>query len=87
MKNEIKMYLHCAKCLHELPAGVSPADYAKVNVGITNDGIQIWCIRHDCNVALLTKDDIAELKDVPCACCGGNCDHTHHKKPTTIEGE
>ncbi len=40
----------CKLCLDELPKGTSPKDYARVQVGFTPHGIQVWCNRHDCNV-------------------------------------
>ncbi|MEY9493800.1 hypothetical protein [Bradyrhizobium elkanii] len=48
--NEIGTFLHCGLCLHELPAGTSPRDYAALEVGWTPQGLQVWCQRHDCNV-------------------------------------
>jgi len=48
--NEIQSYLHCILCLNELPEGQSPGDYARIAVGYTELGIQIWCRRHDCNI-------------------------------------
>lgn len=51
---DIQLYAHCSKCLDELRAGKSPTDspmtYARLNVGQTAHGLQIWCVRHDCNV-------------------------------------
>jgi hypothetical protein len=47
----IRGYVHCAKCLREQPAsGQSPRDFARLNFGFTDEGIQVWCVRHDCNV-------------------------------------
>lgn len=49
----IVMYLHCGKCLDELDTGeidASPREYAHNEVGWTKEGLQIWCIRHECNV-------------------------------------
>lgn len=48
--NEIEAYLHCGKCLDELPKGVSPREWASLEVGWTKLGLQIWCKRHECNV-------------------------------------
>lgn len=49
--NQISRYTHCARCIAEAPeAGQSPKDYARLSVGLTNDGIQIWCVRHEINV-------------------------------------
>lgn len=49
-KNNIVAYLHCAKCLKEKPPGVSPREWAQLEVGWTPEGIQVWCRRHECNV-------------------------------------
>lgn len=49
--NCIKRYFQCAKCIKELPPGVSPQEWARFNVGFTPQGIQVWCVRHNCNVA------------------------------------
>lgn len=49
-RNCINLYLHCGKCLKEIPEGTSPREYQKIQVGWTDRGIQVWCVRHDCNV-------------------------------------
>lgn len=59
VKNEIKLYFHCAKCLEELPDGESPAGYARYSMGRTDTGLQIWCERHNCNI---TKIEAKEVK-------------------------
>lgn len=48
--NEILQYLHCNQCFKEKPDDISMKDYARYEVGWTPDGLQMWCIRHDCNV-------------------------------------
>lgn len=57
----INAYLHCAQCMTEYKAGfnadgpipsiLSPRDYAHTQTGLTADGLQVWCNRHECNVA------------------------------------
>ena len=47
---EITSYMHCSLCLQEKPEDVSPAEWARLNVGMTPKGIQVWCVRHDSNV-------------------------------------
>lgn len=47
----IKLYMHCKLCIDELPAGIAPVTYARLSVGFTDEGLQIWCDRHSCNVA------------------------------------
>lgn len=46
---EIGSYMHCAKCIEE--NSISAQDYARLSVGFTPLGIQLWCNRHNCNVA------------------------------------
>ena len=46
----IAMYLHCGECIASLPDGMSPRDWAHLSVGFTKEGLQVWCVRHDCNV-------------------------------------
>lgn len=49
-KLDIQLYLHCAQCLAETPPGSSPKDHARLEVGWTMKGVQVWCNRHNCNV-------------------------------------
>lgn len=53
MRNKIEMYMHCMLCLRERPAGVTPSDWARLNVGSTEKGLQVWCTRHNVNIAAL----------------------------------
>jgi len=48
--NGIVAYLHCALCVKERPKDVSMQEFAHLDVGWTKQGIQVWCVRHDCNV-------------------------------------
>lgn len=32
------------------PSLLPARDYARLNVGFTPVGLQVWCVRHDCNV-------------------------------------
>lgn len=48
--NQIGMYTHCSLCLQEKPAHKSPQEWARLEVGTTPRGIQVWCSRHNCNV-------------------------------------
>jgi len=47
---QIEGYIHCGKCLDELPEDISPEDWARTQAGWTEQGLQIWCNRHNCNV-------------------------------------
>lgn len=46
----IQAYMHCSRCLKERPDGVAPKDWAKLSIGFTNEGLQVWCNRHNINV-------------------------------------
>src|SRR5262245_65797089 len=49
----IGRYFQCGQCLDELDTlhvSTSPREYARVNVGTTPFGIQVWCVRHEVNV-------------------------------------
>lgn len=47
---KIGMYIDCKRCLLEKPADVSPAEWARLSVGWTPKGLQVWCVRHNLNV-------------------------------------
>ncbi len=47
---EIEAYMHCNRCLTEIPLGESPESYARLSIGFTPIGIQVWCVRHDANI-------------------------------------
>ena len=53
-KLSIKTYGHCKRCIDEIQSGkagrVSPRDYARLSFGFTVEGLQVWCVRHECNV-------------------------------------
>ena len=46
----IGAYINCSQCIKELPEGESPESYARFSIGFTTLGIQVWCLRHDCNI-------------------------------------
>lgn len=51
---KISQYMHCGLCLEEFKAGKgkgeSPQTYARLSVGWTELGFQVWCYRHGANV-------------------------------------
>lgn len=66
---------NCVRCLTELPKGQSPFDYAKQQVSVTADGnLQVWCNRHDINIALIDIQGQAQDLAHTCDACEG---HTH----------
>ncbi len=48
--NKITSFSHCGQCMDELPEDQSPREWAQLEVGFTDIGIQIWCKRHERNV-------------------------------------
>ena len=58
--NNIFIYQHCAQCSVEQPDGYSMAEWARLSVGITERGLQVWCERHNLNVFELdfTNSDV-----------------------------
>jgi hypothetical protein len=50
-KNSIVSYFHCRRCLEQRPEDQSPAQWARLSVGFTQQGLQVWCARHGINVA------------------------------------
>jgi hypothetical protein len=49
-KDYILSFAHCKRCLAELPEDQSPREYQRIQVGWTRRGVQVWCVRHECNV-------------------------------------
>lgn len=49
--NEIKVFFHCGRCIQERPHDQSPREWGALEVGWTVIGLQVWCKRHDVNVA------------------------------------
>ncbi len=48
--NSIVSFMHCSRCLDEIPEGVSPREWAQLEAGWTNPGFQVWCKRHELNI-------------------------------------
>lgn len=62
--NSIQMYCHCKQCMDELrngewqkhvsrkqiAQGMSPREYAQLEAGWTELGLQVRCVRHDNNI-------------------------------------
>lgn len=62
--NEIVQYLHCGKCVVDIPSGTSPADWARLEVGWTQLGLQVWCRRHNCNVMHIDFEGVQHKANV-----------------------
>jgi len=74
-----RLWLHCDKCLAELPAEQSPAEYSKLSVGVTDSGEAIvWCNRHHCGVVKLQLSDEEAARWDRCSCGKCSCEATAH---------
>ena len=67
--SSITMFFHCKECMVEKPPSVAPREWARLEVGWTEKGVQVWCVRHNMNVAhidfLGQKVDYAPSEEVP----------------------
>ncbi|KKK95282.1 hypothetical protein LCGC14_2674390 [marine sediment metagenome] len=48
--NAISLFLHCGRCIDDIPEGFSPRDWMDLEVGWSEFGLQVWCKRHNANV-------------------------------------
>lgn len=48
--DQILSFGQCRHCAKELPVGQSPREFARFEFGWTKKGLQIRCVRHNCNV-------------------------------------
>lgn len=68
--NNIREPVVCAKCLDEMTRGFTDSkslqDYARLDVGFTEQGLQVWCRRHDLNVVHIDFDGMMPEADFRC---------------------
>lgn len=57
----ITLFLNCSRCGQEMPEGEVFANFAQLEIGITPTSLQIWCQRHDSEVASFTPDQLADF--------------------------
>lgn len=83
MPNKIFMVFNCKDCVHEYMDGKygrnkSMQELARIVVGRTKTGIQVWCVRHDKNImdCDLPDDHIIMNMPLKCGICvGPDCEH------------
>lgn len=63
----IDLYAHCNVCMKQKPDDIAPFEYVDLSIGLTKtkDYVQIWCNRHNIEVALL---QLAAPLDSKCTC-------------------
>lgn len=57
--NEIVRFAHCATCAKKKPRLTSQAEWARLEVGLTAHGMQVWCRRCDLEVGHFTPEALA----------------------------
>jgi len=83
MRNNIFMNFNCRECIQEKMDGKygrnkSMAELARLAIGRTKTGIQLWCVRHDKNIfdIDLPKDHVLMNIPLKCEICTGpECEH------------
>lgn len=77
------MYLHCSRCLEQVPEETSPAEYARLSIGVNECGdLIVWCVRHNELVRHFENASIGEeLFGAASSEC--NCGHQDCEKETT----
>ena len=59
--NKIHQFMHCRECIEEKPFEARPRDWMRFEIGLTDEGtLQIWCVRHECNVAEIYFEEEVE---------------------------
>lgn len=65
-EDSIEIFCHCGLCLKELPDDQSPSSYARINVGWSVLGIQVWCVRHNVNIIHIDFEGQKHPADTTC---------------------
>ena len=67
MANRIIAFMHCRQCLDELPPGVAPREWVRLECGWTPEGVQVWCVRHERNIVDLDfqGNKVVPLRNAP----------------------
>lgn len=50
VNNSIVSFMHCRRCVEDIPKNVSPRNWSMVEAGWTVLGFQVWCRRHEMNI-------------------------------------
>ncbi len=69
---EIRFFAHCRTCAPQRPANQSMSEWARIDAGLTEQGLLLWCKRCRKNIAVFTPETLTEaLQGAHCACCPG----------------
>jgi hypothetical protein len=68
----IRFYAHCRNCAPQKPRKQSMSEWARIDCGLTDSGIQVWCKRCAMEVAHFTPQQLEQqLAGARCHCCPG----------------
>jgi hypothetical protein len=71
MPSPIIAFMHCGQCVREKPKKITPADWAKIEVGLDEArNIIVWCRRHDRLVTRIKLNGGGDLPPLQCAVGG-----------------
>ena len=69
---DVRFFAHCRNCAPQKPANQSPSEWARIDAGLTDKGLQLWCKRCRMEIMHFTPEGLSEaLKNAKCACCPG----------------
>jgi hypothetical protein len=70
--------LQCRKCIEELPEGMSPREFAKIEVAVNREGkVLVSCVRHDTPVVGFDADPEFAAFLFNTGCQNPGCTHGH----------
>ncbi len=71
-QSDIRLFAHCKACMATKPANQSPSDWVRLDCGLTDTGLLVWCKRCRKEVAHFTPGALADfITNGRCACCPG----------------
>jgi len=73
------MFLHCSTCIKSKPKTISMENYARLSVSIDEDGLLIFCVRHNMSVVRLDPVTLLNFMEQPPVCqqCQEGTPHKH----------
>lgn len=72
-QNLITTFFTCRRCQEDKPSNESMEKWARLNVGLASEGLQVWCVRHRQEVVHVTPETLRMFLDnrPECQCCPG----------------
>lgn len=65
-KSNIEGFIHCKKCINEMPKNQSPQKYKRYDIGFMKNGdIQVWCLRCEKEIVCVPADKNGVYGSVP----------------------